>query len=152
MDSAEVAAGQVQRVVYQEQYAPSSTNVCGQSYLMGSTYSMSADVFPGYSQCLPGSAAPSSTPKTTLSTATRTTSVSSVVTSGSRTSSATSAVTSSPGTPNPANPIAGKTFWANPYYSSEIVSLAAPSLSAAGSASWAAKATNVAKVGTFYWL
>jgi cellulose 1,4-beta-cellobiosidase len=50
------------------------------------------------------------------------------------------------------NPLKGKNFYANPYYSSEIISLAAPSLSAAGSAALAAKATNVAKVGTFYWL
>ncbi|KAF2195694.1 glycoside hydrolase family 6 protein [Zopfia rhizophila CBS 207.26] len=50
------------------------------------------------------------------------------------------------------NPMAGKTFYANPYYASEISSLAVPTLSAKGSATWAAKATNVAKVGTFVWL
>ncbi|KAJ4301506.1 hypothetical protein N0V90_003599 [Kalmusia sp. IMI 367209] len=97
-----------------------------------------------YSQCLPGTASASSsavtsakTTATTLSTGTRTT---------------TAAVTSTPTVTNSANPLAGKTFYANPYYSSEIVSIAAPSLSAAGSAALAAKATNVAKVGTFYWL
>jgi hypothetical protein len=50
------------------------------------------------------------------------------------------------------NPLKGKSFYANPYYASEIISLASPSLVAAGSTALAAKATNVAKVGTFYWL
>lgn len=48
--------------------------------------------------------------------------------------------------------MAGKSFYANPYYASEISSLAVPSMSAAGSAAWAAKVTGVAKIGTFVWL
>jgi cellulose 1,4-beta-cellobiosidase len=50
------------------------------------------------------------------------------------------------------NPLKGKNFYANPYYASEIISLASPSLVAAGSTALAAKATKVAEVGTFYWL
>ncbi|XTI86062.1 glycoside hydrolase family 6 protein [Cenococcum geophilum] len=49
----------------------------------------------------------------------------------------------------PANPMAGKSFYANSYYASEISSLAVPSMSAAGSAAWATKATEVVKIGTF---
>lgn len=47
------------------------------------------------------------------------------------------------------NPMAGKSFYANPYYTSKISSLAVPSMSAAGSAAWATKATEVVKIGTF---
>ncbi|KAF2029568.1 1,4-beta cellobiohydrolase [Setomelanomma holmii] len=70
----------------------------------------------------------------------------------------TSATTGSPATVTSAapadssNPLKGKGFYANPYYASEIISLASPSLVAAGSTALAAKATNVATVGTFYWL
>lgn len=53
---------------------------------------------------------------------------------------------------NSGNPLAGYGFYANPYYASEISSLAVPTLSAKGSAAWAAKATSVAKIGTFVWL
>lgn len=89
-----------------------------------------------YSQCLPGTGDATSATATTFSTATKT--------GGSGT------VTSAP--VDSTNPLKGKNFYANPYYASEISSLASPSLVAAGSAALAAKATNVAKVGTFYWL
>lgn len=104
-----------------------------------------------YSQCVPGAASSSSaatTPKptqSTLSTATRTSAGASPTTKASQT-------TSVPAATNSGNPLAGKTFYANPYYSSEIVSIAAPSLVAAGSTALAAKATKVADIGTFYWL
>ena len=107
--------------------------------------------FADYSQCLPGSggsssaAAPPKTTQSTLSTATRTSAGASPTTKASQT-------TSQPAATNSGNPLAGKTFYANPYYSSEIVSLAAPSLVAAGSTALAAKATKVAEIGTFYWL
>jgi cellulose 1,4-beta-cellobiosidase len=103
-----------------------------------------------YYQCLPGtgngvttpatSAPPASTPATQVPTTLKT----------STTSGTPVTVTPAPG--DGSNPLKGKSFYANPYYASEIISLAAPSLSAAGSAALAAKATNVAKVGTFYWL
>lgn len=51
-----------------------------------------------------------------------------------------------------ANPLAGYSFYPNAYYSSEVISIAAPSLSAAGSTALAAKATKVAEVPSFYWL
>ncbi|OAG09935.1 1,4-beta cellobiohydrolase [Paraphaeosphaeria sporulosa] len=102
-----------------------------------------------YSQCLPG-AASSSVVATTAQTTAKSTST--TLSTATKTSAGATQATSAPAATNSANPIAGKSFYANPYYSSEIVSLAAPSLSAAGSAALAAKATNVAKVGTFYWL
>ncbi|OAL04200.1 1,4-beta cellobiohydrolase [Phaeosphaeriaceae sp. SRC1lsM3a] len=103
-----------------------------------------------YSQCLPGSdpGIPTSTVASSVVTA---------PTSRGPTTMRTSTTTRGPTTTTTApsdssNPLKGKSFYANPYYASEIISLAAPSLSAAGSAALAAKATNVAKVGTFYWL
>ncbi|KAF2147225.1 glycoside hydrolase family 6 protein [Aplosporella prunicola CBS 121167] len=92
-----------------------------------------------YSQCQPGSATgPAST------SAGGNTSVPSTTSPPSGTTSAPAAASG--------NPISGYSFYANPYYASEILSSAVPSLSAKGSASLAAKATEVAKVGTFYWL
>jgi cellulose 1,4-beta-cellobiosidase len=69
---------------------------------------------------------------------------------GGSTAASSATVTASPG--DSSNPLKGKNFYANPFYASEVISLAAPSLVAAGSTALAAKATNVAKVGTFYWL
>jgi cellulose 1,4-beta-cellobiosidase len=46
------------------------------------------------------------------------------------------------------NPFAGKNFYANPYYSSEVHTLAMPSLPA----SLKPAATAVAKVGSFVWM
>jgi len=46
------------------------------------------------------------------------------------------------------NIFAGKQIYANPYYASEISASAIPSLSG----TLAAKASAVAKVGTFVWL
>ncbi|KAJ4351785.1 uncharacterized protein N0V89_007129 [Didymosphaeria variabile] len=98
-----------------------------------------------YSQCLPGTAGSSNAGTTAKSTST-------TLSTATKTTAGATQVTSAPAVTNSANPLAGKTFYANPYYSSEIVNIAAPSLSAAGSAALAAKATDVAKVGTFYWL
>lgn len=47
------------------------------------------------------------------------------------------------------NPFAGYQIYANPYYASEISAYAIPSLSASADK---AKASAVAKVGTFSWL
>ncbi|KAB2569251.1 putative cellobiohydrolase ii protein [Lasiodiplodia theobromae] len=49
------------------------------------------------------------------------------------------------------NPLAGYSFYANAYYASEV-SVAAASLSSAGSTALAAQATKVAEVPSFYWL
>ncbi|KAI9660646.1 MAG: hypothetical protein M1821_009998 [Bathelium mastoideum] len=46
------------------------------------------------------------------------------------------------------NPFTGKQIYANPYYASEVLSLAVPSLSAP----YNTKASSVAEVGTFAWL
>lgn len=85
-----------------------------------------------YSQCLPGVAS-----STTASSAIPTTI--STVTGG-----ASPAVTAAAS----GNPFAGKQIYANPYYSSEIHTLAIPSLTG----TLATKATAVAEVGTFSWL
>jgi len=87
-----------------------------------------------YSQCLPGSG--SGNPTTTT-------------TSGPAPGTTTSAT--SPGTtaaPAAGNPFSGVGLYANPYYASEISTLAIPSLTGA----MATKAAAVAKVGTFVWL
>lgn len=62
------------------------------------------------------------------------------------TSTARAAVTAAPAATG--NPFAGKDFYANPYYSSEVHSLAIPSLPA----SLKPAATAVAKVGSFVWM
>ncbi|KAF2478328.1 putative 1,4-beta-D-glucan cellobiohydrolase C [Lindgomyces ingoldianus] len=97
----------------------------------GSTCTKSNDY---YSQCLPNSSGGNN--------------------GGAGTTLTTVAVPTSTQPPAEAsgNPMAGKSFYANPYYASEISSSAAPTLSAKGSATWAAKATEVAKIGTFVWL
>lgn len=118
-----------------------------------------------YSQCLPGSAASSTTAATTskaTTTAAPSSTTSKVTTSSTSkvsTSSAGSATTSSkPSTTVPGgagttasysgNPFAGVNQWANSYYASEVSSLAIPSLSAA----MATKAAAAAKVPSFQWL
>lgn len=106
-----------------------------------------------YSQCQPGSA-----PTTTLVTSTRsaTTTTSVRTTSGTTTSVRTSSTTTktggstttAPPTSASGNPFAGKQIYANPYYASEVQSLAIPSLPS----SLVAKASAVAKIGSFVWL
>ncbi|KAK1573187.1 family 6 glycosyl hydrolase [Colletotrichum navitas] len=111
---------------------------------------------PFYSQCLPGSAAPSSS-STVASSTVRTSST--AVVSPSRTSTITGSVsTTSAGTGTTAPPAGGATYtgnpfvgvdlWANSYYASEISTLAIPSLSPA----LATAAAKVAKVPTFMWM
>ncbi|KAF2835114.1 glycoside hydrolase family 6 protein [Patellaria atrata CBS 101060] len=99
-----------------------------------------------YSQCLPGSApAPSSS---------RSTSPPRSTTLVTRTSAGGPSPPSPTATVGPVagNPLAGYELYANPYYSSEIHTLAIPSLVSAGKTALAAKASAVAKVGTFVWL
>ncbi|KAI4154578.1 MAG: hypothetical protein LQ340_001587 [Diploschistes diacapsis] len=98
-----------------------------------------------YYQCLagaatsPGGGASPTTMKTTA--ASPTTPVASPTTTGATGSSGSAVGYAS-------NPFAGKQIYANPYYSSEIHSLAIPSLTAP----YNALATQVAEVGTFFWL
>jgi cellulose 1,4-beta-cellobiosidase len=96
---------------------------------------------------LPGAG---SGPSATATTAPAPTTFKTSKTIGGSTAATSAAVTASPG--DGSNPLKGKSFYANPFYASEVISLAAPSLVAAGSTALAAKATAVAKVGTFYWL
>lgn len=86
-----------------------------------------------YSQCLPGSAASTTAPATTTVPNPSTT------------------ITTPPGGTTVAavgNPFSGVALYANPYYASEINSIAIPSLTAP----MATKAAAVAKVPTFVWL
>lgn len=82
-----------------------------------------------YSQCIPGTA---STAPTTTTKVGSTTPVSSPTTTAAASG----------------NPFSGVALYANPYYASEISSLAMPSLTGA----MATKAAAVAKVPTFVWL
>jgi len=90
-----------------------------------------------YFQCLPGSNSPTTTSTTSRAIITTTTSSGPIVTQ-------TGVVTG--------NPFAGYQIYANPYYSSEIHTLAIPTLVSQGKTALAAKASEVAKVGTFVWL
>jgi cellulose 1,4-beta-cellobiosidase len=95
---------------------------------------------PFYSQCLPGTAS-SSAPSPPSSTRT--------TPSSSPTSVPTTITTVTGPAPTAAgNPFAGKQIYANPFYSSEIHTLAIPSLTG----TLASKATSVAEVGSFVWL
>ncbi|CCX31963.1 cellobiohydrolase II [Pyronema domesticum] len=89
-----------------------------------------------YSQCIPGSASSTPAPTTTTSSG------------GGGGSSTTPAPTAT----NSGNPFSGKTQWANPYYASEVSSLAIPSFVAAGKSALATKAASVANVPSFTWL
>ncbi|KAF2650779.1 glycoside hydrolase family 6 protein [Lophiostoma macrostomum CBS 122681] len=89
-----------------------------------------------YSQCQPGSGGGDGSGATTTAAA----------------GTGTTAAATAPAATNTDNPLAGYEFYANPYYASEVSSSAVPTLSAKGSATWAAKATEVAKIGSFTWL
>ncbi|MCJ1332339.1 hypothetical protein MMC10_009031 [Thelotrema lepadinum] len=97
-----------------------------------------------YYQCLAGAATPTggAPPTTTLKTTAKgtTTPVSSPTPTGTSGGSGSGAGYGS-------NPFAGKQIYANPYYASEVSSLAVPSLTAP----YKTLATQVAKVGTFSW-
>ena len=62
--------------------------------------------------------------------------------------STTGTTTTAPTVTNSGNPFSGYQLYANPYYSSEVYTLAIPSLTS----SLAAKASAVAKVPSFVWL
>ena len=94
-----------------------------------------------YYQCLAGAATPAPTTLKTTPASPTTTKPSSPTGTGSGSGSGSGA-----GAAN--NPFAGKQIYANPYYSSEIHTLAIPSLTAP----YNTAATEVAEVGTFVWL
>ncbi|KAI5803675.1 1,4-beta-D-glucan cellobiohydrolase C [Geopyxis carbonaria] len=89
-----------------------------------------------YYQCLPGTASATTTAATTSA--------------GSGSGTTTVATTASPTNTN--NPFNGKTQWANPYYASEVSSIAIPSLVAAGKTALATAAAKVAKIPSFTWM
>lgn len=107
-----------------------------------------------YFQCLPGTGSGTSAPAATSAapapTTFKTSKTAGSPTTATSTTGSSATATTSPG--DDSNPLKGKNFYANSYYASEINNLAAPALVAAGNAALAAKASNVAKVGTFYWL
>ena len=113
-------------------WAGSGTCPTGSSCVAASLY---------YSQCLPGAASTASTLKTSV-TSVATQATTATVTKATTTGSATTAA------PAVGNPFTGKQIYANPYYASEISASAIPSLSPA----LAAKASAVAKVGSYVWL
>ncbi|KAH0334648.1 glycoside hydrolase family 6 protein, partial [Aureobasidium melanogenum] len=111
-----------------------------------------ASVNPYYYQCVSGTAGATTTstrPATTSARPTTTTTSGAGTTlTTSRTATGTSPTTSAAGSTNVAgNIFAGRQIYANPYYASEIAA-AIPSLPS----SLQAKASAVAKIGTFVWL
>ncbi|PYI25863.1 1,4-beta-D-glucan cellobiohydrolase C [Aspergillus indologenus CBS 114.80] len=109
-----------------------------------------------YAQCTPAAGATSTTLKTTTTTAgattTTTTRSSASQTSTSKTSTGTVSTTTATTTASPSgNPFSGYQLYVNPYYSSEVASLAIPSLTGTLSSLQAA-ATAAAKVPSFVWL
>ncbi|KAL4746123.1 1,4-beta-D-glucan cellobiohydrolase C [Aspergillus terricola var. indicus] len=94
-----------------------------------------------YAQCLPAATTTSTTLTTTTSSATTTSNPGSTTTSSSATVTATAS----------GNPFSGYQLYVNPYYSSEVHSLAIPSLTGSLS-SLAPAATAAAKVPSFVWL
>ncbi|KAL3455759.1 1,4-beta-D-glucan cellobiohydrolase C, partial [Aspergillus heterothallicus] len=98
-----------------------------------------------YAQCLPAATTSTTLTTTTSSTTTTTSSGGSGSSSTSTTSSATVTATAS------GNPFSGYQLYVNPYYSSEVHSIAIPSLTGSLS-SLAPAATAAAKVPSFVWL
>lgn len=101
-----------------------------------------------YAQCIPATAAVTTT--TSATTTSKTTMVTSTTSATSTTkgSTTTTSTTTAATVTNSGNPFSGYQLYANPYYSSEVYSLAIPSLTS----SLAAKASAVAKVPSFVWL
>lgn len=105
-----------------------------------------------YAQCIPATAAASTTTSaastTSATTTSKTTLVSTTTSATSTTKGSTTTTTTAATVTNSGNPFSGYQLYANPYYSSEVYSLAIPSLTS----SLAAKASAVAKVPSFVWL
>jgi cellulose 1,4-beta-cellobiosidase len=132
--------------------APVSTHVRALRFTIEQS---SIDHFPDYFQCVSGAAsatvAPttvSTKPVTTSAKATTTISAAGTTLITSRTATGTSPTTSAAAASNAAgNIFAGRQIYANPYYASEVAA-AIPALPS----SLRAKASAVAKIGTFVWL
>ncbi|KAK4038878.1 glycoside hydrolase [Parachaetomium inaequale] len=113
-----------------------------------------------YSQCLPGSQVTTPGVTSSSSSSTKSSSTSTGTSTSSRTASSTTTppVVTSPSTTIPGgasvtasysgNPFSGVQLWANDYYSSEVHTIAIPSMTGA----MATKAAAVAKVPSFQWL
>lgn len=97
-----------------------------------------------YSQCIPGTGGQTTTtPRTTTPTSRPTTTPTTMTTQTSRPTT-----TQPPGTAIAGNPFSGRALFTNPYYSSEIHTLAIPSLPS----SLHAAASAVARTPTFMWM
>ena len=148
MDSAVVKIGLAVALVIRACPAPASTLVRAVRSLAERS---SIDYCPDYFQCVSGTATPATTstkPVTTSARTTTTTSGAGTTLITSRTGTATSPTTSAAGSTNVAgNIFAGRQIYANPYYASEVAA-AIPALPS----SLKAKASAVAKIGTFVWL
>nr|AIO06741.1 cellobiohydrolase 3 [Penicillium oxalicum] len=104
-----------------------------------------------YAQCLPGSGNGGGGAATTTTTAgqtTKTTMATTTTTSTKTSAGSGGSTTTAPPASNSGNPFKGYQPYVNPYYASEVQSLAIPSLAA----SLAPKASAVAKVPSFVWL
>ena len=99
-------------------------------------------VNPYYYQCVSGAATPTAAPGPTSKST-----PASATTLATKTSTGAGSGTTG-GSAASGNPFAGRQFYANPYYSSEVISLAVPSLAA----SLAPKASAAAKIGSYVWL
>ncbi|KAK3985713.1 family 6 putative glycoside hydrolase [Cladorrhinum sp. PSN332] len=151
-------------VVEERQSCASQWSQCGGMGYTGSTSCCAGTTCvkqnDWYSQCLPGAQVTTTAvvQPTTTSTSTSSRSTSAVPTSGGSGPTTTSAagptsVVSIPGGASvtasySGNPFSGVVGWANAYYSSEIHTLAMPSLSPAQ----ASAAAKVAEVPSFQWL
>lgn len=106
-----------------------------------------------YSQCQPGGSGGGSTMTTTTRASTTTTpkgptSTTTKATTTTNGGGSGTTTTAGSGSSASGNPFASKQGYANPYYASEVSSLAIPSLPS----SLVAKASAVAKIPSFTWL
>ncbi|KAE8551208.1 hypothetical protein EYB25_007444 [Talaromyces marneffei] len=100
---------------------------------------------PYYAQCIPATATSTTLVKTTSSTSVGTTSAPTTTTTKATTTKASTTATTAAAS---GNPFSGYQLYANPYYSSEVHTLAIPSLTG----TLAAAATKAAEIPSFVWL
>jgi cellulose 1,4-beta-cellobiosidase len=151
-------------VVEERQNCGSVWSQCGGNGWQGATCCASGSTCVAqnqwYSQCLPGSQVTTPGVTSSSSSSTKPISTSTSTSTSSRTVSSTTTppVVTDPSTTIPGgasvtasysgNPFSGVQLWANDYYSSEVHTIAIPSLTGA----MATKAAAVAKVPSFQWL
>ncbi|KAL2867687.1 putative cellobiohydrolase [Aspergillus lucknowensis] len=99
-----------------------------------------------YAQCVPGRATSTTLTTTTTSRTTTATSVTSTTSTSTRTTTSAAVTATASG-----NPFSGYQLYVNPYYSSEVHSIAIPSLTGTQT-SLKAAATAAAEVPSFVWL